>query len=244
MKQGFRRAIETLSLKTLQEGLKTVDYRALVDAQWRRQGMDDLLAKRVDVAIEEVRSETSWAGLAQTLINSEKAQAISTAVAERVYHSDAMKTAIESLVTGVGNDVGRTLELASTDAIAPSLECLRAFLGNRYGSTVTGIVSADVEHDFGVNTAAGRATISSGAVVSQSSEGIAGAALASGSPPARKHRGASGPALGRQYRGASGLGRRRRRRPRAGRQGHLGAAQRRASHHRRGNEVRCHQKHG
>ncbi len=39
---GFRRAIETLSLKTLQEGLKTVDYRALVDAQWRRQGMDGL----------------------------------------------------------------------------------------------------------------------------------------------------------------------------------------------------------
>ncbi|WP_439544193.1 hypothetical protein [Hyphomicrobium sp.] len=174
---GFRRAIETLSLKTLQEGLKTVDYRALVDGQWRRQGMDDLLAKRVDAAIEEVRSETSWAGLAQTLINSEKAQAISTAVAERVYRSDAMKTAIESLVTGVGNDVGRTLELASTDAVAPSLECLRAFLGNRYGSTVTGIVSADVEHDFGIKPSAGRATISSGAVVSQSSEGIAGAAL-------------------------------------------------------------------
>lgn len=174
---GFRRAIETLSLKTLQEGLKTVDYRALVDAQWRRQGMDGVLVKRVDKAIEEVRSETSWAGLAQTLINSEKAQEISTAVAERVYRSDEMKTAIESLVTGVGNDVGRTLELASTDAIAPSLECLRAFLGDRYGSTVTGVVSADVEHDFGVKASAGRAPISSGAVVSQSRDGIAGAAL-------------------------------------------------------------------
>lgn len=174
---GFRRSIESLSLKALEAGVKTFNYRASVDSQWRRVGMDDLLAKRVDLAIEEVRSETSWAGLAQSLVNSEKAQEISSAVAERVYTSDAMKTAIEGLATGVGNDVGRTLELASQDAVGPSLECLRAFLGGRYGSTVAGVVSGDVERDFGLQTSAGRATISSGSVLQQSSEGIAGAAI-------------------------------------------------------------------
>lgn len=174
---GFRRSIEALSLKALEAGVKSFDYRASVDVQWRRLGMDDLLAKRVDVAIEEVRSETSWAGLAQSLINSEKAQEISSAVAERVYKSDAMKTAIEALATGVGNDVGRTLELASQDAVTPALECLRAFLGGRYGSTVAGVVAGDVEKDFGVQAAAGRATVSSGAVLQQSGQGIAGAAM-------------------------------------------------------------------
>lgn len=174
---GFRRAIETLSLKALEAGVKGFDYRTSVDRQWRRLGMDDLLAKRVDLAVEEVRSETSWAGLAQSLINSEKAQEISAAVAERVYTSDAMKTAIESLATGVGNEVGQTLELASQDAVGPSLECLRAFLGNRYGSTVAGVVAGDVEHDFGLQTTAGRATVSSGSVIQQSSQGIAGAAM-------------------------------------------------------------------
>lgn len=174
---GFRRTIEALSLKALEEGVKTFDYRAAVDSQWRRAGMDDLLAKRVDLAIEEVRSETSWAGLAQSLVNSEKAQQISTAVAERVYRSDAMKAAIEGLATGVGNEVGRALELASQDAVGPSLECLRAFLGGRYGATVAGVVTADVEHDFGIQPTAGRATVSSGSVLSQSSEGIAGAAI-------------------------------------------------------------------
>lgn len=174
---GFRRTIETLSLRALEAGVKTFDYRASVDVQWRRLGMDDLLSKRVDVAIEEVRSETSWAGLAQSLVNSEKAQEISSAVAERVYKSDAMKSAIEGLAIGVGNEVGRTLELASQDAVAPSLECLRAFLGGRYGSTVAGAVSGDVEHDFGLQSAAGRATVSSGSVIQRSSEGIAGAAI-------------------------------------------------------------------
>jgi hypothetical protein len=174
---SFRSSIEALSLKALEAGVKNFDYRAAVDNEWRRLGMDDLLAKRVDIAVEEVRSETSWAGLAQSLINSEKAQEISSAVAERVYRSDAMKSAIEGLATGVGNEVGRTLELASQDAVGPSLECLRAFLGQRYGSTVAGVVTADVEHDFGVKSAAGQATISSGSVVAQSSQGIAGAAI-------------------------------------------------------------------
>jgi len=174
---GFRSAIEALSLKALEDGVKTVDYRAAVNAEWRRLGMDDLLAKEVDRAIEEVRSETSWAGLAQSLINSEKAQALSSEVAGRVYHAEAMKNGIESLATGVGNEVGRTLELASEDAAAPALECLRAFLGGRYGQTVAGAVSADVEHDFGLGSAAGRASVSGGTVLSQSSEGIAGAAI-------------------------------------------------------------------
>lgn len=174
---GFRRSIEALSLKALEAGVKSFDYRASVDSQWRRLGMDDLLAKRVDVAVEEVRSETSWAGLAQSLVNSEKAQEISTAVAERVYKSDAMKTAIEGLATGVGNEVGRTLELASQDAVGPALECLRAFLGGRYGTTVASVVAGDVEHDFGIKAAAGQATVSSGSVLQHSSEGIAGAAI-------------------------------------------------------------------
>ncbi|MCC7252323.1 MAG: hypothetical protein IT540_10665 [Hyphomicrobium sp.] len=174
---GFRRSIEALSLKALESGVKSFDYRSSVDRQWRRLEMDDLLAKRVDLAIEEVRSETSWAGLAQSLINSEKAQEISSAVAERVYTSDAMKTAIEGLATGVGNEVGQTLELASQDAVAPALECLRAFLGERYGATVAGVVAGDVERDFGVQSAAGRAPVSSGSVIQQSSQGIAGAAM-------------------------------------------------------------------
>ena len=174
---SFRRSIESLALKSLEAGVKAFDYRASVDNQWRRLGMDDLLAKRVDIAVEEVRSETSWAGLAQSLINSEKAQEISAAVAERVYNSDAMKSAIEALATGVGNDVGRTLELASQDAVGPSLECLRSFLSGRYGSSVAGVVAGDVEHDFGLKTAAGQASVSSGAVLEHSSQGIAGAAI-------------------------------------------------------------------
>lgn len=175
--KGFRKAIEALSLKALQAGVKTVNYRATVNREWRNAGMDDLLAKRVDLAIEEVRSETSWAGLAQSLVDAEKAQAMAADVAERVYQSEPMRAAVESLTTGVGQEVGRTLEVALQDAASPAVECMRAFLGQRYGSTVAGVVSGDVERDYGLDSVAGRATVSSSSVIQQSGEGIAGAAL-------------------------------------------------------------------
>lgn len=174
---GFRNAIEALTLKALQAGVKTVDYRATVNREWRNAGLDELLSKRVDLAIEEVRSETSWAGLAQSLIDTEKAQAMAADVAERVYQSEPMRAAVETLTTGVGREVGRTLEAALQDAASPAVECMRAFLGKRYGATVAGVVSGDVERDYGLDAVAGRATVSSGAVIGQSSQGIAGAAL-------------------------------------------------------------------
>jgi hypothetical protein len=174
---SFRRAIEAITLKSLEGATKSVEFRAVVDAEWRRLGLDEILDKRVDLAVEEVRSGTSWSGLAESLVSKEKAQSMATEVAERVYRSEPVKLAIEGLATGVGKEIGRTIELASQDAAGPSLECLQAFLGPRYGSTVAGVVTGNVEHDFGIAPATGGATVSSGTVLKQSSEGITGAAI-------------------------------------------------------------------
>ena len=45
---AFRGAIENLTLKSLQQGLKKVDYPGLVNDEWRKAGFDDILDKRVD----------------------------------------------------------------------------------------------------------------------------------------------------------------------------------------------------
>jgi hypothetical protein len=175
--ESFRQAVEAISLRALESGIKSIDYAAVVAEEWRRQGLDEIVDKQVDRAIEEVRAETSWSGLAQSLVSKEKAQALATQVAERVYRSGAVKSAIEGLAAGVGKEVGRTIELASQDAAEPSLECLRSFIGRRYGATVAGVVTGEAERDFGVTLKSGGADISSGAVIRQSSEGITGAAI-------------------------------------------------------------------
>lgn len=174
---SFKRSVEAISIRALESGTKGIDYAAAVADAWRREGLDDILDKRVDIAVAEVRAETSWSGLAKSLVSKEKAQELAKEVAERVYRSDAVKAGIEGLATAVGKEVGKSIEIASQDATGPALECLRAFLGPRYGATVAGVVTGDAERDFGIVAGTGGAEVTSGSVLKQSSEGITGAAI-------------------------------------------------------------------
>lgn len=173
----FRKAIETITSKALSSGLASVDYKALVEDQWRAQGLDQIVDQRVDVAVAEVRDETSWGNLISSLANKDKAQALATAVAERVYRSEAVKTGIEGLATGVGREIGKNLEMASVDASEPALKCLQAFLGPRYGTAVARIVTQNAEGEFRADAGKGAAEVTSGDVLRQSSGGITGAAV-------------------------------------------------------------------
>jgi len=174
---AFRTAIQGITVRALQAGIATVDYRAAVGDEWRRIGMDDIIDKRVDLAVEEVRRETSWANLLQSLANQQKAQELATAVAERVYRSDAMKTAIEQLAAGVGTQIGKQMEFATEDATEPALACLQAFVGARYGDTAARAVMGDAGRTAHIDPGKGAAEMSAGAVLRESSGGIAGAAV-------------------------------------------------------------------
>jgi hypothetical protein len=175
--QAFKLAIEQVTITALTGGLKGVDYDAAVGAEWQRLGIDAIIDKRVDVAVEEVRSETSFGGLIKSLADQEKAQELATAVAERVYKSGAMQSAIEALATGVGTEVGKRIEVATQDAAGPALECLKTFLGPRYGSAVAAAVTGTAGQEFNVDANKGSAEVTPGAVLKQSGQGITGAAI-------------------------------------------------------------------
>lgn len=174
---AFRTTIEAITVKALEQGLAGFDYRAAVAEEWRKGGLDAVVDARVDIAVGEVRSESSWGSLIQSLGSKDKAQQLATAVAERVYKSEAVTSAIESLAVGVGNRVGSAIETAARDAAEPALTCLRAFLGPRYGSTVSSVVAGDAGRELGLELAKGGVEVGAGAIVRQSGAGISGAAL-------------------------------------------------------------------
>lgn len=174
---GFKAAIETLTAKSLARGLANIDYKAVVANEWRKGNLDDAIDKRVDQAMTEVKDETSWAGLLQSLASKDKATELATAVAERVYKSDQIKVAIEGLANGVGLEIGKAIELGTVDAGEPALQCMKAFLGPRYGRTIAGVVARDAGREFSVEPGKGGASVSTGAVLAESGEGIAGAVI-------------------------------------------------------------------
>ncbi len=174
---GLKAAIATLSADAFKAGVKSVDYQALVRDQWRNGGLDGIIDKRVDIAIEDVRSETTWSERLKSLANADTSQKLATAVAEKVYRSPAVTTAIETLSIGVAGEVGKTIEFVSTDAATPLLDCLTAFVGPRYGSAVAAAVAGDAGRDLALDPNSGSGGVSPGAVLKQASGGLAGATI-------------------------------------------------------------------
>jgi nitrogen regulatory protein PII-like uncharacterized protein len=172
--QGFRRAIEALTLKGMETGLANVDYRAIVGDEWRRNNLDDIIDRQVDEAIGQVRDESSWFQLWSSLASRERAQELATTAAERVYRSDAVKKAIEQLAAGVGKEIGKRIELAVVDTAEPATQCMQAFLGRRYGATVAGVVSTDAGKEYAIDPGKGVAQVTPGQVLVEGSGGIAG----------------------------------------------------------------------
>jgi len=171
---GFRAAIETITRRGLQTGLATLDYKVLVADEWRRGNIDNVIDREVDRAIAEVRDETSWFKLWSSLASRERAQELATTAAERVYRSEPMKKAIEALATGLGKEIGKRIELATVDTAGSATQCMQAFLGRRYGTTVARIVAEGAGKEYAIDPGKGGAHVSTGQVLMEGSEGIAG----------------------------------------------------------------------
>lgn len=174
---GFRAAIEDLTLKGLRAGLAGVDYRAVVNEEWRAVSLDATIDRQVDIAIAEVREETSWTTLLKSIGSEEQAKALATSVAERVYKSEPVKRGIEELAGGVGRGVGRRIELATSETAEPAMQCMQAFLGPRYGSTVARSVSRDAGKEYSIDSRRAGAEVSTGSVLSESAGGLTGAII-------------------------------------------------------------------
>ncbi len=175
--QGFRAAIEALTLKGLQRGLADIDYKAVTAEEWRRAGLDEIIDKQVDVAVDEVRQESSWGRLLQSLASKDEAQKLATSVAERVFRSEPIKAALEALALGMGRSVGKRIELATADTAEPAQQCMQAFLGPRYGSTVARVVARDAGKEYAIDPSRSSAEISTGRVLVDGAGGITGAVI-------------------------------------------------------------------
>ena len=75
-----------------------------------------LIARQVDLAVEEVLEEQSWKDLVKSLAYKEKAKELATNVAERVYRSENVIKALDTLSQSVGAAIGKRIEFATLDA--------------------------------------------------------------------------------------------------------------------------------
>ena len=173
----FRAAVARVTEAALNQSLAGIDYGPIVREAWRRGNVDDVLSQQVDVAIGEVRDESSWTDLIGSIALKETAQRLATTTAERVFRSAAMQKAILGVASGVGNEVGRRMELGLSAAAEPVAQCMAAFLGPRYGGMVARAVSRDTGREFTIDPNKAVSQVSPGQVLIQGSEGLTGTVL-------------------------------------------------------------------
>jgi hypothetical protein len=173
----FRAAVARVTETALRNSLSSIDYGPIVREAWRRGNVDDVLSRQVDLAIGEVREESSWTDLIGSIAFKETAQKLATTTSERVFRSDGMQKAILGLASGAGTEVGRRMEQGLAAAAEPVAQCMQAFLGPRYGGMVARSVSRDTGREFTIDPTKASAQVSPGQVLVQGSEGLTGTVL-------------------------------------------------------------------
>ena len=173
----FRAAVARVTETALNQSLAGIDYAPIVREAWRRGNVDDVLSQQIDLAIGEVREESSWTDLIGSIAVTETAQRLATTTAERVFRSAAMQKAILGVAGGVGNEVGRRMELGLAAAAEPVAQCMAAFLGPRYGGMVARAVSRDTGREFTIDPSKAATQVTPGQVLIQGSEGLTGTVL-------------------------------------------------------------------
>ena len=94
-----------------------------------------------------------------------------------MYRSDALKKALEGVANGIGKEIGKRIELATVDTAGPATQCMQAFLGPRYGATIARIVATGTGREYGVDPAKGSAQVSTGQVLVEGTDSLAGAVV-------------------------------------------------------------------
>ena len=233
---GFRAAIETLTRRGLQTGLANVDYKVLVADEWRRGNIDDVIDREVDRAIGEVRDESSWFKLWSSLASREKAAGACHHRRRAGLPLRADEEGHRGLATGLGKEIGKRIELATVDTAGPATQCMQAFLGRRYGTTVARIVADGAGKEYSIDPARAGPMSRPAEVLMEGGEGIAGTVVL----VVRRQLANMASRIGQRIVGSIleppgvGGGERRRHRPHC--QGHLGLPPRRAAHRRRRDE--------
>ncbi len=175
--EDIRAAIGTITEQRLKRELSGLNYAALVQTYWTRTNMDRRIDERVDIAIREVRAGTGWLDRAYSTISREQAEKFAVAVAEKTYDSDSFRAAIADLTTAIGEDIGSRLERAAASASDPAIACMRLALEARYGGAIAQTFEQQSAQTLDAATRTGAAPITTGDLVLESGQSIAGLML-------------------------------------------------------------------
>lgn len=122
-----------------------LDIAGMVDLAWFEQNVDAVVDAQVDAAVERVRSEEDYWSRFLSGWSAEKAEELTTKVANYAFGSDAFRQEIDGLSNAIADELAREVGAMTARSASSALLCVQEFIGDTFSETMIAVFQEDIE---------------------------------------------------------------------------------------------------
>ena len=128
----------------LEEEKDGLDVDNLVEENWLELGLDRVVDKAVDDAIEQVRSEEGTLDRVFSGWSEEKAEEFAEKVATYAFGSYEFRVAVDELASAIVKDLTDEIQLMTVRTASSTLLCVQEFIGTTFSEVMSIVLEEDV----------------------------------------------------------------------------------------------------
>jgi len=122
-----------------------LDIARIVELAWFEQGVDAVVDAQVDAAVDRVRSEEDYWSRFLSGWSADKAEELTTKIANYAFGSEAFRQEIDTLSASIANELAREIGGMTARSASSALLCVQEFIGDTFSETMITVFQEDIE---------------------------------------------------------------------------------------------------
>ncbi len=122
-----------------------LDIAAMVEIAWLEQGVDEVVNSQVDAAVDQVRNEEDYWSRFLSGWSADKAEELTTKVANYAFGSEAFRAKIDALSASIADELAREIGAMTARSASSALLCVQEFIGDTFSETMITVFQEDIE---------------------------------------------------------------------------------------------------
>ncbi|MGB5049354.1 MAG: hypothetical protein WBO46_10490 [Caldilineaceae bacterium] len=122
-----------------------LDIAGMVDLAWFEQNVDAVVDVQVDTAVDRVRSEEDYWSRFLSGWSADKAEELTTKVANYAFGSDPFRQEIDALSATIADELAKEIGAMTARSASSALLCVQEFIGDTFSETMITVFQEDIE---------------------------------------------------------------------------------------------------
>lgn len=148
-REQLRAEIERIAQQVLTDDSSRLDIAALVQRKWSERNLEGVIDAEVARATEKLGNEESYLNRLWSGWSAETAQEFATRIANDAFGAAPFKAAIDELAQAIAAELAHEIEADFARAASAALLCLKAYIGQRYSTTLYSAFESKVSVEVG-----------------------------------------------------------------------------------------------